>query len=112
MPDKPMSVSITIGVSYNEDPERVEKILQEEASRAAEEIPGILKDPAPIVRFLPGPGEYSLNFTVIFRAREYTDQYLIRHDFYKRVIKRFRKEGIEIPYPVRTVYLEEESDEK
>ncbi len=112
LPDKPMSVPITIGVSYNEDPERIEKILQEEASRAAEEIPGILKDWAPIVRFLPGPGEYSLNFTVIFRAREYTDQFLIRHEFYKRIIKRFREERIEIPYPVRTVYLKGEGDEK
>lgn len=108
MPDKPISVLITIGVGYKEDPERVEKILLEEALKASKEIPGMLDDPAPFVRFLPGPGEYSLNFTIICRAREYTDQYLIRHEMYKRIFRRFKEEGIEIPFPVRTVYLREE----
>ena len=112
LPDKPMSVLINIGVSYKEDPERVEKILLEEALKASKEIPGMLDDPAPFVRFLPGPGEYSLNFTIICRAREFTDQYLIRHEMYKRIFKRFREEGIEIPFPVRTVYLREEGKKR
>jgi small-conductance mechanosensitive channel len=112
LPDKPVAVLINIGVSYGEDPERVEKILLEEALKASKEIPGMLDDPAPFVRFLPGPGEYSLNFTIICRAREFTDQYLIRHEMYKRIFKRFREEGIEIPFPVRTVYLREEGKKR
>jgi len=112
LPDKPVAVAINIGVSYREDPERVEKILLEEALKASKEIPGMLDDPAPFVRFLPGPGEYSLNFTIICRAREFTDQYLIRHEMYKRIFKRFREEGIEIPFPVRTVYLREEGKKR
>ncbi len=112
LPDKPVSVLINIGVSYKEDPERVEKILLEEALKASKEIPGMLEDPAPFVRFLPGPGEYSLNFTIICRAREFTDQYLIRHEMYKRIFKRFREEGIEIPFPIRTVYLREEGKKR
>ncbi|MEM4211711.1 MAG: mechanosensitive ion channel family protein [Nitrososphaerota archaeon] len=107
MPDKPVSVPISIAVSYNEDPERVEKILLDEALKASKEIPGMLDDPAPFVRFLPGPGEYSLNFTIICRAREYTDQFLIRHEMYKRIFRRLREEGIEIPFPIRTVYLKQ-----
>jgi len=105
LPESPLSVLITIGVSYKEDPERVEKILLEEALKASKEIPGMLDNPAPFVRFLPGPGEYSLNFTIICRAREFTDQYLIKHEMYKRIFRRFKEEGIEIPFPVRTVYL-------
>ncbi len=112
LPDRPLSVLINIGVSYKEDPERVEKILLEEALKASKEIPGMLDDPAPFVRFLPGPGEYSLNFTIVCMAKEFTDQYLIRHEMYKRIFKRFREEGIEIPFPVRTVYLREEGKKR
>jgi small-conductance mechanosensitive channel len=112
LPDKQVAVLINIGVSCREDPERVEKILLEEALKASKEIPGMLDDPAPFVRFLPGPGEYSLNFTIICWAKEFTDQYLIRHEMYKRIFKRFREEGIEIPFPVRMVYLREEGKKR
>jgi small-conductance mechanosensitive channel len=49
--------------------------------------------------------ESSITFTAILRGREFTDQYLIRHEFIKRLHERFRAEGIEIPFPVRTVRL-------
>ena len=36
---------------------------------------------------------------------EFVDQYLAQHIIRKRLLKRFRAEGIEIPFPIRTVYL-------
>jgi small-conductance mechanosensitive channel len=33
------------------------------------------------------------------------DQYPVQHELRKRILKRFREEGIEIPFPHRTVYL-------
>ena len=53
-------------------------------------------------------GDFSINFNVIMRAKEYTDQFLIKHEFIKRLHKRFKKEGIEIPFPITTVYLKKE----
>ena len=39
---------------------------------------------------------------------EFADKFLIRHEFIKRLTDRYRKEGIEIPFPIRTVYLKKE----
>jgi len=38
------------------------------------------------------------------------DQYLAQHELRKRIFKRFNEEGIEIPFPHRTVYLREEKE--
>jgi small-conductance mechanosensitive channel len=106
LPEKRMSLLIAIGVSYASDPEEVEKILVEEARNAVGEIPGLLGDPEPFVRFIPGFGESSLDFTLICQVKEFVDQYLAQHELRKRIFKRFRKENIEIPFPQRTVHLE------
>ncbi|MEW6601951.1 MAG: mechanosensitive ion channel family protein [Nitrospirota bacterium] len=110
LPEKRMSLLIPIGVSYASDPERVERILVEEAKNAVGRIPGLLGDPEPFVRFIPGFGESSLDFTLICQVQEFTDQYLAQHELRKRIFKRFREEGIEIPFPHRTVYLREEKE--
>lgn len=110
LPEKRMSLLIPIGVSYSSDPEKVEKILVEEAKEAVGKIPGLLGDPEPFVRFIPGFGDSSLDFTLICQVREFVDQYLAQHELRKRIFKRFKEEGIEIPFPHRTVYLREEKD--
>ncbi len=110
LPEKRMSLLISIGVSYSSDPEKVEKILVEETRKAVGEIPGLLGDPEPFVRFIPGFGDSSLDFTLICQVREFVDQYLAQHELRKRIFKRFKEEGIEIPFPHRTVYLREEKD--
>ncbi|MFA5353565.1 MAG: mechanosensitive ion channel family protein [Thermodesulfovibrionales bacterium] len=108
LPEKRMALLMPIGVSYSSDPEQVEKILVEEAKKAAADVPGLLAEPEPFVRFIPGFGDSSLDFTLICQVREVVDQYLAQHELRKRIFARFRKEGIEIPFPHRTVYLREE----
>lgn len=110
LPEKRMSLLIPIGVSYGADPEHVEKVLVEEAKNAVGQIPGLLGDPEPFVRFIPGFGDSSLDFTLICQVQEFVDQYFAQHDLRKRIFKRFRKEGIEIPFPHRTVYVREEKE--
>ena len=105
LPEKRMSLLIPIGVSYDSDPEAIERILVEEAKSAAKEIPGLLAEPAPFVRFIPGFGDSSLNFTLICQVAEFVDQYLVQHELRKRIFNRFRQTGVEIPFPIRTVYL-------
>jgi len=53
----------------------------------------------------------SINFTVILRVREFVNQYLVKHEFIKRLHRRYNQEGIEIPFPIRTVYLNDPSYE-
>jgi small-conductance mechanosensitive channel len=108
LPEKRMSVLIPVGVNYSSDPAKIERVLVEEAKKAAGEVPGMLSDPEPFVRFIPGFGDSSLDFTLICQVKEFTDQYLAQHELRKRIFNRFREEGIEIPFPHRTVYLREE----
>jgi len=53
--------------------------------------------------------DFSINFSVILRGNEYVDQYLIKHEFIKRLHRRYNEEGIQIPFPVRTVYLKDQA---
>lgn len=112
LPEKKMAISIHIGVSYSSEPEKIERILVEEARKAVGEVPGLLADPPPNVRFIPGFGESSLDFTLTCQVSEFTDQYPVQHELRKRILAKFNEEGIEIPFPHRTVYLREEKEWK
>ncbi|MCD6132169.1 MAG: mechanosensitive ion channel family protein [Candidatus Hydrothermae bacterium] len=107
MPEKMLSVLVSVGVSYDSDLEKVEKIVIEVAKEVMQTVPGGVPEFEPFVRY-SSFGDFSINFSVIMRAKEYTDQFLIRHEFIKRLHKRFKKEGIEIPFPITTVYLKKE----
>lgn len=105
LPEPRMALLLPISVSYGSDPERVEKILVEEATRAAGDVTGLLGEPPPFVRFIPGFAESSLDFTLICQVREFVDQYLAQHELRKRIFRRFREEEIEIPFPQRVVHV-------
>lgn len=108
MPERRMALLVPVSVSYAADPDHVERVLLEEVAKAAAEVPGLLLDPAPAVRFIPGFGESSLDFTLICQVQDFESQYLVQHELRKRIVKRFRTEGIEIPFPQRDVHLHRE----
>jgi small-conductance mechanosensitive channel len=105
LPEPQMSLLISVGVSYQSDPEQVEQILVEEATSAAGHVEGLLALPPPFVRFIPGFGDSSLNFTLICRVATFVDQYLVQHELRKRIFARFQREGISIPFPQRDVHV-------
>ena len=108
LPERRMSLLLNVSVSYQSDSRKVEEILLQEAKQAASEVEGLLAEPAPMVRFIPGFGESALNFTLICQVREFVDQYFVQHELRHRILARFKKEGIQIPFPQRTVYLRKE----
>jgi small-conductance mechanosensitive channel len=112
LPEKRFSLRLPVSVSYQTDPQRVEIVLMEVAIKAVSEVPGLLADPAPEVRFSPGFGESSLDFSLNCQITEFSDQYLVQHELRKRIFQRFKEEGIEIPFPHRTVYLHQESKDR
>lgn len=109
LPEKNTAARLAVSVSYESDPDAVERILLEEAKKATQEIPALLSEPAPVVRFTPGFGDSSLDFTLIFHVAEFDHQFPVQHELRKRIFKRFRAEHIEIPFPIRTVYLRDET---
>ncbi len=81
----------------------VERVTCEVAKDTMRTVPGGVPDFEPFVRYHTFD-DYSINFTVILRAKEFVDQYLIKHEFIKRIHRRYQSEGILIPFPTRTVH--------
>lgn len=102
LPAADVPVRVEVGVSYGSDLEHVERTTLAVASEIAGEIGA--PDSAPVVRYHTF-GDSSVNLTVIMRAKEFADQYLVTHEFIKRLHRRFRAEGIEIPFPIRTIQV-------
>ncbi|MEO0166823.1 MAG: mechanosensitive ion channel family protein, partial [candidate division WOR-3 bacterium] len=94
-----------VGVSYDSDLEKVEKVVIEVAKETLREVPGGVKDFEPFIRYHTF-GEFSIQFTVILRVEEFASQFIIKHEFVKRLHKRFKQENIIIPYPIRIVHFE------
>lgn len=95
------SIGIPIGVSYDSDLDHVEKVTVEVAKQILQEIEGGVKTFEPAVRYVSF-GEASITFNVTLRVKTVTDQYLVRHEFIKRIHVRFQQEGIKIPFLIRT----------
>jgi small-conductance mechanosensitive channel len=107
MPDKEMAVLVNVGVHYNSDLEKVEKVTCEVAKEVMIDVTGGVPEFEPFIRY-NAFGDFSIGFTVILRAKEFVDQYLIKHEFIKRLHQRYAKEGIIIPYPIRAINYEQE----
>ena len=106
LPGTRVSVSLQVAVRFDADVDHVERVLLQVAQAAAAEVPGMLADPAPSVSFDPGFGESSLGFTLGFSVGEFAKQYGVRHELRKRILRRFRQEDIQLPYPTRTVHVD------
>ncbi len=106
MPQPELNVIVPVGVSYDSDLEKVERVTLEVAREVQKEVEGGVPDFEPMIR-LTAFGDFSINFNVILRAKDFGSQHLLRHEFIKRLKKRYEQEGIKIPFPVREVYLKD-----
>jgi len=107
LPEPRIGIGVQVRVSYTADPDHVERVLIDEAVKAAADVPGLLAEPAPSVRLIPGFGESSLEFSLGCQVATFVDQYFVQHELRRRILRRFHQEGIEIPPPVRSVLLRE-----
>ncbi len=105
LPEPHVEIAISVSVGYRSDPDEVERILVDEAARAAAEMEEILAEPAPFVRFIPGFGPSSLKVSLMCRVRTAAEQEIVQHELRKRIWKRLRREGIEMPFPGRDVHV-------
>ncbi len=104
MPRQALWVSIDVGVSYDSDLQHVERVTLAVARDVVGEVDGGVPGQEPVVRYHTF-ADSSINFEVRMMVREFTSQPPVRHEFIKRLHQRFNEEGIEIPFPIRTVYM-------
>ncbi len=101
-PEQQMSVLIPVGVSYASDLEHVERVTVEVGKEVMTEIEGGIPEEETFTRY-KNFGDFSIDFTMITQTTEVVNQYLIQHEFIKRLHRRYNKEGIEIPLPIRMI---------
>jgi small-conductance mechanosensitive channel len=106
-PEKEMAVLVQVGVSYHSDLKKVERITIDVAREVMREVEGGVREFEPFIRYHTF-GDSSIGFSVIMRGREFTDQFLIKHEFIKRLHEHYQQEGIEIPFPIRTIQIKKE----
>lgn len=97
-----------LGISYDSDIDRARAIIQEEAlahplllDNRSDEDRRAGKPPV-LVRVI-GLGEYSVNLRAYLWAVNAGDAFALACDLFESVKKRFDAEGIEIPFPYRTI---------
>ncbi len=104
LPKKHLWITVPVGVSYDSDLEDVERIAIEVGNSTLEAVEGTPSPQPAQVRYRTF-GESSIDFDVLLSVVTFTDQFLIRHEFIKRLHARFGEEGVEIPFPIRTVLM-------
>lgn len=107
-PEQELTVLVQAGVSYDSDLEHVEKVTAEVVDEVMTEITGAVPEHEAAIRFHTF-GDSRIGFTIILGVGEFSDQFRIKHEFIKRLHRRYRKEGIRIPAPTRTVALQQGS---
>lgn len=106
--DEKIRKQINIGIAYDADLELAEKIIQEEIeknpltldNRTAEEI----EKSEPIVKIrVVSLGDFSVNIRAFVWVANFDDSFELERDALRSIKLSFDKQGIEIPFPYRTV---------
>lgn len=102
-PKKQGRISVSVGVSYDADIELVEQVLLD----VADEVPGILEHPKPRVRFREF-GDNGLQYDLMCWIPNPMEEIRAKHKLNKEVLKNFRENDVEIPFPQRVVQTKRE----
>jgi small-conductance mechanosensitive channel len=94
--ERELGMSVTVTVTYGSDLANVERVAIEAAKEVIARVEGAVKDAEPVVRFHTF-ADVGVKFDIAVRVREFTDQFLLRHELVKAVQARFAREGIEVP---------------
>ena len=104
LPDSEVNITVRIAVAYDSDPRHVEAALTDEAKRTLTELPQLVSAFQPVVR-LQSFGDSALDYIVILRVNDFDAQFTVWNEVHTRFFERLRREGIEIPFPTRSVYV-------
>lgn len=91
-------LDIDIGVAHKEDVDRVVRVLAD----IADKNPYCLDEPEPVILF-KGFGDSALQFLFAVWF-EKSEMLKLRNSIMKQIKQRFDEEGIEIPFPHRSLY--------
>ena len=103
-------VDFAIGVDYSTDVKKALKTMLEELEALKKQMPDDLIEPIgqrPDVLALDSFGDSSLNLRVWFKTKPLR-QWAVQRAYNERILERFNREGIVIPFPQSTLSMREE----
>ena len=115
VPAQDIKVKLQCGVAYDSDLDKVEQVVLEVAQKIQDDVTkdilvskGKIAEDESVTTADPGIffhtfGDSAIEFSVTLNCKAFTHQYRMKHEFIKALTKRFREEGIEIPFPIVTV---------
>lgn len=109
LPTRAMFIEVEIGIAYESDLEKVEKITLEVAAEISQELKSETEELKPFIRYTKFD-YFSINLLIYLPIQEFFDQLIIKHELIKRLHKRYRQEKIKIPFPIKSTYLPKSSD--
>lgn len=100
--DPKMLLPLEIGVSYDTDIDLARHLILEEVKRCPHKIPDDLAPQPPWVRVV-ALTDFAITLRVYVWTSDIKENWLARFWILENVKKRFDREGIEIPFPYRTL---------
>ena len=96
-----------VGVAYGSDTDRCIELICDEVRKFAEEHPDKL-EPNPVFTGVHELGDNAVTLRALIRTAA-LEQWGVGRELNRRVLHRFKTEGVDIPFPQRTVWLKKEA---
>jgi small-conductance mechanosensitive channel len=105
--DEPFALRLRIGASYKNSPDSViATILQ-----VTDSVPSVLKSPEPAV-MVNEFADFSITYELKFWLADYSIKDPVKSELRRKVWYAFKRDNIEIPFPIRDVYIKDFKKEK
>ncbi len=98
---------ISIGLPYGEPPNRVKELAMEVLGG----MPQVLRDPPPEI-YAWEFGDFAIKYRIKYWMAEYGPAEIVRSEVITRMWYALHRHSIEIPFPIRTVYMHQAKAER
>jgi CRP-like cAMP-binding protein len=102
LPDRLSVRKLMVGVNYSVPPNTVRKALLDILAS----VPGVHRTPPPLVR-VKDYGDFAIHYEIRYALHEYQRYIEIEAEIMNLLWYRFKRDNIEIPFPIRNVHLKE-----
>lgn len=116
--DEKLLITLDMGISYDSDIDKARNIMLKFARKHPDIISPKIKDDhegwvkkEPVVR-MTNCGEYAINLRLYYWVESPKKAWTAKFDLIEKIKKEFDKQGIEIPFPYRTIVFKKDLENK
>ena len=103
-PEPELALSLEVSIAYESDLDFVEKITMDTALEVLQRVEGGVRNSEPSMRY-HNFGDSAIELRITVMASEYAGMFFLKHELVKAIHKKYKAEGVEMPYPMRTVIM-------